>query len=87
LIFAGSKHWKDRFSKREQACHDAETLLFSTVDFFDAETPLCITVHFFDVETPLCSTVHFSDAETPLKNTGDLSPTLKHLCSTLFISS
>jgi hypothetical protein len=87
LIFAGSKHRKDRFFKGEQAFttlkhhfsalmifHDAETPLRSSVHFSDAETPLCSTVHFFDAETPLCSTVHFSDAETPLKNTGDHFP-------------
>jgi hypothetical protein len=53
----------------------------------DAETPLCSTDYFSVAETPRCSTVHFSNAETPLKNTGDCSPTPKHLCSTLFTSS
>jgi hypothetical protein len=53
----------------------------------DAETPLCSTDYFSVAETPRCSTVHFSNAETPLKNTGDCSPTPKHLCSALFTSS
>jgi hypothetical protein len=74
LIFAGSKHRKDRFFKGETSFHDAAT-------------PLCSTDYFSDAETPRCSTVHFSNAETPLKNTGHCSPTPKHLCSALFTSS
>jgi hypothetical protein len=87
LIFAGSKHRKDRFFKGEQAFtmlkHGFATLMI----LHDAETPLCSTVYFSDAETPLCSTVHFSDAETPMKNTGDHFPDAETSLIITFISS
>jgi hypothetical protein len=84
LMFAESKHRKDRFFKGEQAFtmlkHRCAALFISLMlkhrcatlfIFHDVETPQCNTDHFSDTETPLYSTVHFSNAETPLKNTGD----------------
>jgi hypothetical protein len=74
LIFAGSKHRKDRFFKENKAFTMLKHGFAALMIFHDAETPLGSTVHFSDAETPRCSTVHFSDAETPLKNTGDCFP-------------
>jgi hypothetical protein len=87
LIFAGSKHRKDRFFKGEQAFTMLKHGFAALMILHDAETPLCSTVYFSDAETPLCSTVHFSDAETPLKNTGDHFPDAETSLIGTFISS
>jgi hypothetical protein len=87
LIFAGSKHRKDRFFKGEQAFTMLKHGFAALMILHDAETPLCSIVYFSDAETPLCSTVHFSDAETPLKNTGDHSPDAETSLIGTFISS
>jgi hypothetical protein len=60
LIFAGSKHRKDRFFKGEQAFTMLKHGFAALMILHDAETPLCSTDHFSDAETPRCSTVHFS---------------------------
>jgi hypothetical protein len=74
LIFAASKHRKDRFFKGEQAFTILKHGFAALMILHDAETPLGSTVHFSDAETPRCSSIHFSDAETPLKNTGEHFP-------------
>jgi hypothetical protein len=88
LIFAGSKHRKDRFFKGEQAFtmlkHGFATLMI----LHDAETPLCSIVYFFMMLklrwavlfiSPMlklrgAALFIFSDAEIPLKNTGENFP-------------
>jgi hypothetical protein len=87
LIFAGSKHRKDRFFKGEQAFTMLKHGFAALMILHDAETPLCSTVYFSDAETPLCGTDHFSDAETPLKNTGDHFPDAETSLIGTFISS
>jgi hypothetical protein len=74
LIFAGSKHRKDRFFKGEQA-------------FTMLKHGFAALMILHDAETPLCSTVYFSDAETPLKNTGDHFPDAETSLIDTFISS
>jgi hypothetical protein len=71
LIFAGSKHRKDRFFKGEQAFTMLKHRFSALMIFHDAETPL--------------SSVHFSDAEHRCAALF-ISPMLKHRCAALFIS-
>jgi hypothetical protein len=88
LIFAGSKHRKDRFFKGEQAFTMLKHGFAALMILHDAETPLCSIVYFFMMLklrwavlfiSPMlklrgAALFIFSDAETPLKNTGEHFP-------------